>query len=502
MLTESIPQMVWTANVDDSLAFANSRWFEYTGLTLENAQRLGWEALVHPDDQQRSWAEWKRASESQTFFEIEHRMKRAADQAYRWHLSRAIPMLEDAKRVSKWFGTSTDIEDRIRAEKAVLQKQKLESIGILAGGIAHDFNNLLCGILGGASFVAQSLPSSHPVQPMLATVVCASERAAQLTRQMLAYAGKGAFLIQHVDLCNLVRDTCSLLHASVPKSVHLKLQLSHDLPAIETDPGQMQQVVMNLVINAAESIAEGQGGVVVVQTTSQEITSGFIEDNNLASAGIVPGTHVVLDVEDTGCGMDGETRARMFDPFFTTKFTGRGLGLAAVQGIVSTNKGAIQVISGLGRGTKIQVFIPASRSGLEKLSVPPVDSPIEAAGTIAIIDDEDLVRHVAQAGLTRSGYRVLVAGNGEESLELLQQNQHEIKLLILDMSMPGMSGRDVLEQIRKLNIEVPVAISSGHNEEEVFRHFSGLGICGVIQKPYTMKALTEKVASLLNPTRP
>ena len=194
---------------------------------------------------------------------------------------------------------------------------------------------------------------------MLGDIIRASERAAQLTRQMLAYAGKGAFVVKRIDVCDLVRDTCNLIRTSIPNSVHLKLQLSHDLPPIESDAGQMQQVIMNLVINAAEAIPEGRSGIVVVQTTLQEITERWIEENNL-TVNISPGAYLVLEVSDTGRGMDEATKTKMFDPFFTTKFSGRGLGLAAVLGVVVSNRGAIQVNSGLGKGTTIRVLIPAA----------------------------------------------------------------------------------------------------------------------------------------------
>jgi signal transduction histidine kinase len=253
-----------------------------------------------------------------------------------------------------------NVTDRKLAEDRLRQSQKLESIGLLAGGIAHDFNNLLVGMLGGASFTLDMLPPDHPARPVLEVAVKSSQRAADLTRQLLAYAGKAQFYLERVHLTRLVRQITGLIETSLPKNAQLRMALEDDLPPVEADPAQLQQLVMNLVINAAEAIGQENSGVVVIGTGVRELSEDLVQ-TQYADAGIVAGRYVSLEVSDTGCGMDAATQARIFDPFFTTKFTGRGLGLAAVSGIVRGHHGAIRVASAPGRGTAVRVLLPAAR---------------------------------------------------------------------------------------------------------------------------------------------
>lgn len=358
VLLEAIPEMVWTANAEGRVLYANSHWLEYTGLKLADAARLGWDRLLHPDDRERTWSAWDLASKSGSALEVEHRLRRAKDGCYRWHLARAVPMRAMAGESTTWFGTCTDVEDQKQTERALRQKQHLEGIGMLAAGVAHDFNNLLGGILGGASYAMDSLPAAHPVQPMLQIVVQASERAAGLTRKMLAYAGKGAFVIELMDFGRLVGDTCrEMQQSSIPQTIALELHDGDDLPLVFTDPAQLRQMVVELVTNAVEAIGEGASGTISVQTAAVDLSE------QAGECGIKPGRYVALEVRDTGCGMDEETQPKIFDPFFSTKFIGRGLGLAAVQGFVRSNGGGVQVESSPGRGSCFRVLLPAGGAG-------------------------------------------------------------------------------------------------------------------------------------------
>ncbi|HXB74112.1 MAG TPA: response regulator [Candidatus Acidoferrales bacterium] len=359
VLLEAIPEMVWTANAEGRVQYANNRWFEYCGITLDEAARLGWDQLLHPDDRERSFDAWEVAAKSGSVLEIEHRLRRASDGGYRWHLVRAVPM-RSGDEPTTWFGTCTDIEDQKQAERELLQKQKQEGIGTLAGGVAHDFNNLLVIIMGGASYAQESLPVDHPVQPMLSGVVLASQRAAELTRKMLTYAGKGAFYLKLTDLDWLVRDTCAALRTSIPKTIRLELQSQRALPPVHTDAEQLRQVVVDLVMNAVEAIAEGSPGTISVNTSSLEISQEAARQTEFAAAGIAPGRYVALEVRDTGCGMDEDTQKKAFDPFFSTKFTGRGLGLAAVYGFVRSSGGGVQVDSARGHGARFRILLPAA----------------------------------------------------------------------------------------------------------------------------------------------
>jgi signal transduction histidine kinase len=261
----------------------------------------------------------------------------------------------------KWLGTLTDIEDERQAERLLFQRQKLESIGVLAGGVAHDFNNLLVGIIGGVSYALQVLPPEHDLRPVLELAFKAGDRAAHLTRQMLAYAGKGSFQVEDVDIGPMVNATWQLIQPSIPGSVNVKLLIRPDLPPIYTDPTQFQQIVMNLIINACESVPPGREGVVIVSTDVERVDA----PRSTWSADLKPGAYVVLEVRDNGCGIDPVTLGKIFDPFFTTKFTGRGLGLAAVHGIVRSNQGSIEVDSTPGKGSTFRVLLPVSTTARE-----------------------------------------------------------------------------------------------------------------------------------------
>lgn len=279
-----------------------------------------------------------------------------------------------------------EITERKEFDQQFLQRARLESLGILAGGIAHDFNNLLVGILGNAGLALRDAPAGTPYQSALKDVIHASQRAAGLTRQMLAFASKGVLDLHPLDLSGLVREITKLIDSSIPKSVELKLNLSENLPSVEADACQMEQIVMNLVINGAESIEEGKKGYVHVSTTMQDLSADDIR-LNYASAEIKPGAYVVLEVADDGSGMDDNTRRRLFDPFFTTKVTGRGLGLAAVQDIVHGHHGGIRVSSTLGKGSVFRVVLPAVQ-GAEATSTPnPEIQDLHGTGLILLVDD-------------------------------------------------------------------------------------------------------------------
>lgn len=352
-LLESLPHMVWTANAEGCLEYANRQWLDYTGLGIEQPGQLGWDGLLHPEDRERTWSAWNQARQAGSVFEIEHRLKRAADGTYRWHLVRAVPFRGVAGEITNWFGSCTEIENQKLAETVNLQKEKLQGIGQLAAGVAHDFNNLLVVILGGASYAMESLPPSHQAQTMLQSVVRAGERAAELTAKMLAYAGEGNLYIEQTDLNKLVRDTCDSLRASIPRTIQLTIQPGPDLPPVTTDCRHMRQVIVDLVRNAVEAIREDAAGTISVRTATMEVGEGSM-------AVVTAGKYVELEVGDTGCGMDEDTQQKIFDPFFSTKFAGRGLGLAAVHGFVRSSGGGVQVDSAPGKGTRFRILLPTA----------------------------------------------------------------------------------------------------------------------------------------------
>ena len=391
------------------------------------------------------------------------------------------------------LGFITDITERKRFEEQLRQTQKLESLGVLAGGVAHDFNNLLTGIMGGVSYIAEKMGPAHSDWEILQSVIRASERAAGLVRQLLAYSGKGAFIVETVDLSALIRDIATLIQTSIPKAVTLRLELARYLPAVQADTTQMQQLVMNLIINAAEAIGDSAGTVTVKTGTADLDQSGARQP--VAAGELHAGKYVVVEVWDTGCGMDEATRAKIFDPFFTTKFTGRGLGLAAALGIVRGHKGAIQVESAPGQGSTFRVLLPAA--DLEEKESAASENELSSHGTILLADDEEVVRKVARAALERAGFAVMLAETGQETVDLYSKMADRISLVVLDLSMPAMSGDEVLRRLQASARQVPVLVSSGYSQSEVVKRFSGIPIAGFLQKPYLAMQLVSAVEAIL-----
>jgi PAS domain S-box-containing protein len=387
------------------------------------------------------------------------------------------------------------INERKRAEERLRQAQKLESLGLLAGGVAHDFNNLLVGVIGNASLAQDMLPQGHPAIDVLDEIIKTGENAAHLTRQMLAYAGKGRFVIEPVNLSKLIPDMKALVRPAITKNIALHLDLKPDLPAIEADPGQIQQIFMNLALNAAEAFSGG-AGVISVSTGIRELDAGSINDE-LGGAEIRPGKYVYLEVLDNGCGMDEETKAKVFDPFFSTKFTGRGLGLAAVAGIVRGHKGAIKVESEPGRGSCFTVLLPVAESAAADRAATAPEPAIKGSGTVLVVDDEAAVREMARRSLEHFGFDVLMAGSGAEAIDVLKRHPGKIALVLLDLGMPKLSGEQVLPELRRIRPEVKVVVSSGYSETEAMKLFRGSEISGFLQKPYTATGLAEKVKSAM-----
>jgi two-component system CheB/CheR fusion protein len=386
-----------------------------------------------------------------------------------------------------------DVTERKRFERQLQHTQKLESLGLLASGIAHDFNNLLTGIMGNASLGLTQLPETTPIRRYLREIVSAGERAADLTRQMLAYAGKGRFVVERIDLSQMVREIEPLIHTSIPKMVAIQLELGAELPAVAADPGQIQQLVMNLIINGAEAIGEGNPGTVVIRTQARNLDPEDIR-KEFQNDPLIPGIYVAIEVRDTGSGMDEATKNKIFDPFFTTKFQGRGLGLAAVSGIVRAQRGVVRVYSSPGRGTSFQILLPAAMAKAADRTPRAAPAEIPADGTILFVDDEEMLRMLAKSALERNGWRVLLAENGAEGVRLFQERRNEINVVILDMAMPVMGGGEALDRIKGIQSGVPVIIATGYGETEAEQHFAGKAMAGFLQKPYTVSQLMETIA--------
>ena len=388
-------------------------------------------------------------------------------------------------------------EERRQLETQLQHAQKLESLGLLASGIAHDFNNLLMGILGHADLALMQLPSFSPTRKSVQEIRVTAQRAADLTKELLAYSGSGKLVVEPVLLSEVVREMAHLLEVFIAKKCALEYDFAANLPAVEADATQLRQVIMNLILNASEAIG-GNRGVVAVRTGLMECDRACLSETHLGE-NLPEGAYVYLEVEDTGCGMTAETRGRLFEPFFTTKVTGRGLGLAAVIGIVRGHRGAIRVYSEPGRGTTFRVLFPASKRPAEAHL--PVAEELEAwhgTGTVLVVDDELTIRELTRDVLERVGFTVLTAADGREAVEIYRANADRIRFVLLDMTMPNMDGRETFEAIQEIRRDVPVILSSGFNEQYSRSRFVGGGPDEFIQKPYGLKQLLEVVRKVIS----
>jgi PAS domain S-box-containing protein len=393
------------------------------------------------------------------------------------------------------LGVSIDISERREAEEALRRAAKEESLSVLAGGVAHDFNNLLAAILGHASLAIKQLPEASPARRHVEKAARAVERAADLTRQMLAYSGRGHFVVQPTDVNALVRENLPLLEVALPKSVRLEARLFPGLPPIDADVGQIQQVLMNLVINAAEAIGE-PGGKVTVATSVVEVSASDEPLWRASGQPLVPGRHVLLEVRDDGRGMDAQTLDRIFEPFFTTKFTGRGLGLAAVLGVVRGHHGALSVESAPGRGTVFRIlFAPSSQ--VSELGDPVQATPARSGLTLLLIDDEEVVRDMVGEVLEQEGVSVLRAEDGARGVAQFREHSQRIDLVLLDLSMPGISGEETFRRLRDIDPRVPVILSSGYDHDEARGRFGNGAPAGFIQKPYRPEQLMAEIGRCL-----
>ncbi len=437
------------------------------------------------------------------YWEVEYRFRTKSDRD-RWFWSRGKCVQRDENgNALRIMGTHREITDRKKLEeeqnkleKQMQHTQKLESLGVLAGGIAHDFNNLLMGILGNADLALYEVSPVAPVRENLIEIETAAKRAAELCRQMLAYSGKGSFVISTINLNEVIEEMTHLLEISISKNVVLRYRLAKDLPSIEADVTQLRQVVMNLITNGSDAIEE-KSGVITIGTGIMEIDQKALQDIFMNEE-MEPGKFVFLEVSDTGCGMDKETQNRIFEPFFTTKFTGRGLGMAAVQGIVRSHGGCIKVYSEPGQGSTFKTFFPQSSGPAQKLNkTVRADSDWRGEGLMLLVDDEKKVITVGQRMLNRMGFEAYTAENGREAVEIYEKYQDRIRCVILDLTMPHMNGEETFRALRAINPAVCVMLSSGYTEQDVTSRFAGKNLAGFIQKPYQFSDLQEKIQKAL-----
>jgi signal transduction histidine kinase len=435
---------------------------------------------------------------AQTLRQLEVALEKSRVELEQRVQERTTDLLESNARLRREVAELRQGEaEGLRLEQQRLQVQKLESLGVLAGGIAHDFNNLLVAILGNADLALDEIPATSAARDSLQQIKKASLRAADLCRQMLAYSGKGRFVIERIHLDQLVSELVPALKSSIAQNATLNLKLDPSLPPMHGDASQIRQMLLNLVINASEAFGSSSGEIVIstgIMHCSREFLASSYLDEQQAE-----GWYVWLQVLDTGCGMDPAMLRRIFEPFYTTKFTGRGLGLSAVLGIVRGHKGALEVRSCPGQGTSFRVFFPVKKEDMPIRSADSeADESWRGSGTVLVVDDESGVRATAGRMLERLGFRVVSACDGREALQVYRQQGEQIGVILLDLTMPYLNGEETLLELRRLNPDVRVILSSGFSESDIASRFAGKGLAGFAQKPYTRQELQRQLRSVLS----
>jgi PAS domain S-box-containing protein len=485
----------WTWHMRDNRVDWSDGLYEIYGLDRASfgASFEGYLERVHPGDRAKVQAAVGQAVASKGAFAFEERIIRP-DGTVRWLRSWGTVAADGNGQPERMMGTCLDITDLRASEEGLRQAQKQESLAVLAGGIAHDFNNLLTAILGNLELASAALPPGTPAAPYLERMAIGVSRASDLARQMLAYSGRGRVQVRAVDLNGLITDMAQLITATLPKKARLALSLDPALAPVEADAAQLQQVVMNLVINAVESLEGGEG---LITLRTRHLDPGARDPGLLFPGGPpAPGPCAVLEAEDTGSGMPPEVLARIFDPFFTTKPTGRGLGLSAMLGILRGHHGGIKVESEPGRGTRFTLLFRETEPA-EAAAAGPRGPGFEPGGLVLIVDDEAEIRTAAAAMMERLGFRCLTAADGAEAVGLVRARGRDLRLVLLDLSMPRLDGREAFDAIRALAPGLRVILTSGFDVQESALGIVGQGLAGFLQKPYTFDQLCQAVAAAL-----
>ena len=492
-LGDAVPDFVWACDAQGRANFINRRYLEYTGYTLEEMSKLRLDAYHHPDDLPDLQAKWQSASAKREGYEAEARYKRH-DGEYRWFLIRAVPVKDIHGNTIQWVGTSTDIHERKRLEEQLLHSQKLEAIGRLAGGIAHDFNNLLTAILGYSELAEEEVAADTTASRYLKTIQGAATRAAALTHQLLAFARQQIIEPRVLTLNDILDDVSSLLRPLLGEHIELAIMPGNDLWRIRVDPGQLEQVIVNLAVNAADAMP--QGGRLLIETENITLDEGYA----YVHPDLQPGEYVLLAVSDTGEGMDEALQKRVFDPFFTTKAKGKGtgLGLSTCHGIIKQSGGHIWLYSEPGRGTTFRIYLPRVQAAATRPPTPPEVMDMHGVETVLLVEDEAIVREMAVQALRSQGYTVIAAENGDKALEYISGHSGEINLLLTDVVMPHMGGRQLAERLEEIEPGVHVLYTSGYTDNFIAQHGVLAEGTAFLQKPYTPTTLVRKVRQTLN----
>ena len=496
-MADTAPVMIVTSGPDRLATFFNKVWLEFTGRTMEQELGLGWSEGVHPDDLERCLNGLSSSYASRSKCRLQFRLRRA-DGEYRFLLCRGVPRFEPDGTFAGYIGSVTDITDLKRSQEEALARQKLESLGVLAGGIAHDFNNLLGSIMANCDLLSTEIDLDSPALESVKRIEAVAVRGAEIVRQLMVYAGQDSTVFVRVDFAHLVREMLQLMKLSSRNAV-LNVDLEDGLPVIRANPAQLRQVVMNLLSNASDALG-GKGGVI-------SITLGRVQPDQEPSAdnAVLPtGEYLRLAVSDTGHGMTREIQTKIFDPFFTTRGPGRGLGLAAIQGIIRSHGGDIRVVSGPGQGSRFEILLPCLTETEQDPSEPLMPaSPGHGSFTVTVllIEDADTLRQAVATMLRRNGFSVLDAGDGSAGVDLFRAHASDIDVVLLDVTLPGMSSREVLTQLRELQPDVKVIVATAHGRDHALAALGGEQSSSYIRKPYQLRELTDLLRQMAMSTR-
>lgn len=504
----SIPDFVWSGEVDTrgyvSYRYCSPVAESMTGYTTEYLLdgTKNFMNIVHSDDRENMIQTFKSfVARNEKTLEYEYRIVRA-DGAIRWVRSHIeAQLLEDQRRLL--HGVVTDISARREAEETrealktrLQQAQQFESLGVLAGGVAHDFNNLLVAIMGHTALAKQELEeNSHASVENLSQVESIAQRAAELCQQMVAYSGKKEVVVGSVDISDLIQEMALLLQSAISKKIELHFKFEPNLPAIQIDRTQIRQVLMNLILNAKEAIGNENGTITL---SSRKIDCADVEKLSPKFDGLDDEhqEYIVIEVTDSGCGMDEATLKRVFDPYYSTKFTGRGLGMAATYGIVSSHNGSIVINSEPNQGTTVSILLPLSSTAVEAPLVEqsPVQAvPLAGSGKILVVDDERIVRKATAKLLVYSGFEVVTASSGREAIDICYKHDCDLSAILLDLTMPEMNGEETYRRLREAGCETPVLFTSGFHEQASIQQLIDQGKAGFLVKPYRPQRLIESL---------
>jgi two-component system cell cycle sensor histidine kinase/response regulator CckA len=495
-LVESIPDIIFSLAPDGSFHYIGPRWKKI--LDHEDQEVLGkyFIDFAPPEEHRYLIQVFKEVRDHRQSVENIPLRLRHRDGTYRYFSGSAAPLRDGRGRVIGTIGIARDITEQKKLEEQLLQAQKMESIGNLAGGIAHDFNNLLSGILGYASFVKKKMSPRNPLYHSIQNIQRSAEQAADLVKQLLGFARKGKYEVKPVNINTLVQEVARFLKRTLDKRIRLVLDLDPHLKLVEGDETQLQQSLINICLNARDAMPDG--GTLSIRTQNHSLGGSSSEKENGARGG----EWVKITLSDTGLGMSPEVRSKIFEPFFTTKEAGRGtgLGLSMVYGIIHNHGGTIEVESQPGKGSSFTLILPALPEAKPR---PSTDEPKETLAeggheTVLIVDDEEMIRQLGADILEDAGYTVLTASRGEEGLDLYRSFPGRIDLVLLDVIMPGMGGKETFRALRGLNPALKILLSSGYSTDGGVEEILKEGAVGFIQKPYRDEVLLKKVREVLD----